>query len=69
VANLQELNEEKLKKLLELHSKVQPWHTNLSKGVKPTIERIETYYLSPDRLRVERSTKPEKHQKKKLASF
>lgn len=65
VSNLKELDKKRLKQLLELHSKIQPWHKNLSKGIKPTIERIETYYLNQDRLRVERSTKPEKHQQKK----
>lgn len=66
VANLKEFNDKKLKQLLQLHSKVQPWHKNLSKGIKPTIERIDKYYFSQDRLRVERSSKPEKHQKRKL---
>ena len=67
VSNLEELDKKKIKQLLELHSKVQPWHKNLSKGIKPTIERIETYYSSQDRLRVERSTRPEKHKRNKLA--
>src|SRR3989344_4671772 len=67
VSNLKELDKKKIKQLLEIHSKVQPWHKDLSKGIKPAIERIETYYSSQDRLRVERSTKPEKHQQKKLA--
>ncbi|MDP2672485.1 MAG: hypothetical protein Q8O84_01595 [Nanoarchaeota archaeon] len=67
VSNLKELDKKKIKQLLEIHSKVQPWHKNLLKGIKPAIERIETYYSSQDRLRVERSTKPEKHQQKKLA--
>ena len=66
VETLEDLDTKRLKKLLELHSKVQPWHKNMSNGIKPTIERIEIYYHSPDRLRTERSTKPEKHQKKKL---
>ncbi len=61
--NLGNFSEEKLKKLLDLNSKVQPWHKNLSKGIKPTIARIKMYYQSQDRLRVKRSTKPEKHQK------
>ncbi len=64
VANLEELDTKKLKQLLELHSKVQPWHKNLSKGIKSTIARIKMYYQSQDRLRVKRSTKPEKHQQK-----
>lgn len=45
--NLSEgFDEKKLKQLLELHSKVQPWHKSLSKGVTPTIERIKVYYSS-----------------------
>jgi len=44
--NLNDLDKKKLKKLLELHSKVQPWHKNLIKGIKPAIERIENYYIS-----------------------
>tara|TARA_Y100000310_G_C20579190_1_gene762091 strand:- start:34 stop:1245 length:1212 start_codon:yes stop_codon:yes gene_type:complete len=67
VTNLGELDAKKIKRLLELHSKVQPWHKNLSKGIKPTIERIEIYFNSQSRLITKRSTKPEKHQKKKLA--
>ena len=66
-ANLNEFDKKKLKQLLELHSKFQPWHKNLLKGIKRTVERIEIYYNNPSRLRVERSTKPEKRQKKKLA--
>ncbi len=41
---VKEFNEEELSKLLKVHSEVQPWHKNLLKGIKPTIERIETYY-------------------------
>jgi hypothetical protein len=65
--NLKEFNEKNLKILLEENSKAQLWHKNLLEGIKPTIERIKQYYFSEGRLRVERSTKPEKHQKKKLA--
>jgi len=50
VANLKEFDKTKLKKLLELHSKIQPWHKNLSKGIKPTIDRIKKYYLSNKKL-------------------
>ncbi|MFQ5532086.1 MAG: hypothetical protein ACE5ES_05725, partial [Candidatus Nanoarchaeia archaeon] len=54
VYNLVEFDKIKLKKLLEIHSKVQPWHKNLSRGINPTIERIEGYYFSKDRLKVAR---------------
>ncbi|MFA5061165.1 MAG: hypothetical protein WC494_02530 [Candidatus Pacearchaeota archaeon] len=67
IENLKEFDEKKLKTLLKENSKAQPWHKNLNTGIKPTIERIRQYYFSEGRLRVERSTKPEKHQKKKLA--
>lgn len=69
IENLKEFDEERFNELLQIHTKIQPRHKNLSKGVKPTVERIEKYYSRQDRLRVERSSKPEKHQKKKLASF
>lgn len=42
--NIEQFDKDKLKMLLELHSKVQPWHKNLQKGIKPTIERIEINY-------------------------
>jgi len=38
------LNKEKIKKLLEKNTEIQPWHNNLAKGINPTIKRIKTYY-------------------------
>ncbi len=46
IENIKEINQEKLKNLLELHSKVQPWHKELKKGIQPTIDRIKRYYQS-----------------------
>ena len=50
VENLGEIDYEKIKKLLILHSEVQPWHENLFDGIKPTLERIKVYYSSLKRL-------------------
>lgn len=59
VANLERLETKKIKQLLELHSEVQPWHKNLPLGIKPTINRIESYYSDSKRQIVEKNS-PEK---------
>ncbi len=65
VDNLEKFDDKKIEQLLELHSKVQPWHEKLFNGIKPTVERIKIYYDDKSRLRVKRSSRPEKHQQKK----
>jgi len=45
-ANLPEIDKNKLKKLLKMHSRAQPWHKNLQRGIESTIKRIDDYYKS-----------------------
>lgn len=43
IDNIGDYDEKKFRELLELNSKVQPWHKDLSKGIEPTIKRINDY--------------------------
>ncbi len=64
IGNIKNFNRDNFLQLLKLHSKIQPWHENLSKGIKPTMKRIETYYSNKNLDRKRRISFLEKEGKK-----
>ncbi len=54
--NIPDFNELNISKLLVQHAISQPWHKNMHLGTKKTVERLKTYYFSPEKIK-ERSLK------------
>ncbi len=44
--NLPHLDTNKLRVILDIHCKIQPWHKNLEAGIAPTMWRIEKRYMN-----------------------